>query len=440
MLRKGKKLPCSNKLYHLEAFVDTDGLLKVGGRLWNTSIPVSIKHPTIISKEHYLSKLLIADCHNKTGHQGKGITINNIRSRGFWIPGVNRTVASFISQCVRCRKLRGQPVEQKMANLPSVRLDPSPPFTYCGMDCFGPFITRQGRKSNKRYGLLFTCFCCRAVHIEMLDDMSTDAFINGLRCFIAIRGSVRQIKCDQETNFVGAKNEFERNLKEIDTNRLVNLLQENQCDFVFNAPHASHAGGVWERQIRTVRSVLDATLSLSSGRLDDSSLRTFFYEAMAIVNGRPLTVDNLNDPMSPEPLTPNHLLTLKPTQASPPPGKFIKGDIYARKRWRHVQCLAEQFWCRWRKEYLCNISTRQRWLTPRRNLVGDIVLEKADDVQRNECRLARVIETVADKDGLVRRVKIHFGDRKLGKDGKRLNKPSVVERPVQKLVLLIEAD
>ncbi len=89
---------------------------------------------------------------------------------------------------------------------------------------------------------------------------------------------------------------------------------------------------------------------------------------------------------------------------------------------------------------MSNIAIRQCWLTPRRNMqAGYIVLEKAEDLPRNEWRLAEVIETVVDKDGLVRRVKIRFGDRNLGKDGKRLNKPSVVERPVQKLVLLLEA-
>ena len=108
----------------------------------------------------------------------------------------------------------------------------------------------------------------------MLEDMSTDAFINGLRCFIAIRGAVRQIQCDQGTNFVGAKNEFKAALKELDIQRLSTFLSQKQCDFVMNAPHSSHAGGVWDHQIKTVRSVLNATLSLSKERLNDASLRT----------------------------------------------------------------------------------------------------------------------------------------------------------------------
>ncbi len=110
--------------------------------------------------------------------------------------------------------------EQRMADLPADRVEPSPPFSYSGVDCFGPFYTKQGRKEFKRYGLLFTCLSSRAVHLEMLEDLSTDAFLNALRCFIAIRGAVRQIRSDQGTNFVGAKNELEKGLKDLDQERI----------------------------------------------------------------------------------------------------------------------------------------------------------------------------------------------------------------------------
>ncbi len=197
----------------------------------------------------------------------------------------------------------------------------------------------------------------------MLNDMSTDAFINSLRCFIAIRGTARQIRCDQGTNFVGAKNKLNSALQELDPERLTTFLADKQCDFVLNAPHSSHAGGVWERQIKTVWSVLNATITISSGRLDDASLRTLFYEAMAIVKSRPLTVDNLNDPKSLELLTPNHLIAMKSTTALPPPGKFIREDVYTKKRWRRVQYLTEQFWSRWKKEYLHNIAASKKELS-----------------------------------------------------------------------------
>ncbi|XDV43684.1 hypothetical protein PO909_012122, partial [Leuciscus waleckii] len=186
-LSKGIQLSSHNELYNLDPFLDSDGVLKVGGRLRNSSICSLLKHPTIIPKDHHITKMIIADCHERVKHQ------------------------------------------------------------------------------------------------------------------------------------------------------------------------ASHTGGVWERQIKTVRSVLQSTLLIASERIDDSSLRAFFYEAMSIVNSRPLTVNNLSDPNSLEPITPNHFLTMKSTIALPPPGKFTKEDLYARRRWRHVQYLAEQFWSRWRKEYLSNI-------------------------------------------------------------------------------------
>jgi len=126
--------------------------------------------------------------------------------------------------------------------LPEERTEMSPPFTYCGLDCFGPFIVKEGRNELKRYGLLFTCLCSRAIHIETLDDLTTDAFMNALPTFVAIRGPVRQLRCDQGTNFMGARKVFSELLKGID--------QECQrafgCEFVMNVPSASHMGGVWE--------------------------------------------------------------------------------------------------------------------------------------------------------------------------------------------------
>ena len=204
-----------------------------------------------------------------------------------------------------------------------------------------------------------------------------------------------------------------------------------------NVPYSSHWGGVWERQIRTTRSILNTVLSDFKGRLDTSSLRTFLYEAMAIINSRPLTCQCLNDPKSLEPLTPNHLLTMKNKILPPPPGNFVKEDVYARKRWRRVQYLAEQFWSRWRKEYLINLNSRQKWLVPKKNLkIGDIVMVR-DEAPRNEWPLGKIMEISSDEQGLVRSVTIKLGARNLQKEGNK-DKLSIIERPIQKVVLLLE--
>lgn len=434
------KLSHNNQLFQLDPVLQ-EGVLRVGGRLKTASLPLDLKHPAILPKDGVVTHLILDHCHEKTQHQGRGQTLNELRANGYWIVGGSKVVANQIKQCVPCRRARRPTETQKMADLPVNRIDPSPPFSFCGMDCFGPFPTKQGRKESKRYGLIFTCLSSRAVHIEMLEDLTTDAFINALRCLIAIRGPVREIRSDQGTNFVGAKNEFSKTLKEMDKDRLAAYLAEKQCDLVMNVPDASHMGGVWERQIRTVRSVMTWALSKSTGRLNDASLRTFFYEAMSIINSRPLTIDSISDPKSEVPLTPNHVLTMKTSVPLPPPGKFVEEDLYTRKRWRRVQYLSEQFWCRWKREYLANIILRQKWHSPRRNVkIGDVVILREEGSPRNEWRLGRVLNVCTDDDGLVRKATIQIGNKKLGKQGQRLTNPTIIERPIHKLVVLVESN
>lgn len=440
LIKNDNTLPSSSALYNLDPILDK-GLLRVGGRLKKSTLSQDLKHPVIIPKDSCVTRLILSHYHAKICHQGRNQTQMELRMNGFWIIGGSKSVAKLIHKCVQCRKLRRPTEEQRMAELPVERTEVSAPFTFCGMDCFGPFVVKRARKEYKRYGLIFTCLSSRAVHIEMIEDLSTDAFISALRCFISLRGAVRKLHCDHGTNFVGARNELKESLKQVDTKALEVFLSEKQCEFVFNAPSASHAGGIWERQIRTVRNVLNATLAQCPGRLDDASLRTLFYEAMAIINSRPLTVDGINDPNSLEPLTPNHLILMKSDVALPPPGKFVKEDMYATKRWRRVQYLVEQFWSRWKKEYLLNISTRQRWHSPRRNVrVNDVVIIKEDMLPRSQWQLGRVIEAVKESDGFVRRVKVKLGQRKLTGKRDQPSKPTIVERPIQKLVVLLEEE
>ena len=404
-MKSGTKLKSNSRLCGLDPFLDDDGIVRVGGRLRCSSLSFEVRCPIVIPKDSHITSLIIGHHHAATSHQRRGLTLNEIRLNGMWLMGGVKAVAAHIHRCVKCRRRRGRAAEQKMADLPEDRVEPAPPFTYCGTDCFGPFLVKEGRKTHKRYGLLFTCMSSRAVHIEMLEDMTTDAFLNALRCFIAIRGAVQQLRSDQGTNFVGAKNELKAALQELDAERIKTFLSQRQCNFLMNPPQSSHAGGVWERQIRTIRSILTSIIEDSQGRLDSASLRTFLYESMSIVNSRPLTVDNLNDASSPVPLTPNQLLTMKGRVALPPPGEFVREDVFARKRWRRVQFLAEQFWSRWKVEYLANITRRQKWNTPRRNFeAGDVVIVH-EDTARGEWQMARVVEATPGDDGLVRKVK-----------------------------------
>lgn len=277
-----------NKRHKLYPVLDDQGILRVGGCLSHSALHPEVKHPAILPRNSHVSTLLVKHHHEKVYHQGRGITMNALRANGFWIVGCSKSVSSYIYRCTRCRRLRRCTEQQKMSDLPKERMETTPPFIYSGMDCFGPFYIKEGRKELKRYGLLIK---------------------------------------------VGL--------------------------FLMNTPASSHMGGVWERQIRTIRGILKSILDESDKQLDISSLRTFLYEVMAVINSRPLTTDQLCDPSSPEPLTPNHILTMKSTIISPPPGRFVKEDLYLRKRWRRVQFLANTFWTRWKREYLLNLSRQK---------------------------------------------------------------------------------
>ena len=433
-MRKASMRPTSN-LYKLDPFLDEKGVIRVGGRLKNSTVDFEIKHPILLPKNDHATTLLVSQYHQNENHQGYGMTHNAIRQAGYHVINGRGVVSSVISKCVPCLKKRGRFQEQKMSDLPAERVEPSPPFTYSGMDVFGPFHIKEGRKELKRWGLIFTCLASRAIHLETLNAMSAESFINALRRFIARRGKVRQIRSDQGTNFVGAKNELAAAFQELDQETINQFLSSQDCDmidFSMNVPHASHMGGVWERQIRTTRSVLTSLLQDHGTQLDDEAFRTLLTEAENIVNGRPLTVENLSDPLSGEPLTPNQLLTLKTQVVLPPPGKFERPDLYSKKRWRRVQYLANQFWLRWRKEYCSKLQSRPRWTDSKRNLkVGDVVLVCDPDEPRNKWPVAIVSKVYPSKDRLVRKVQISTI-----KDGTRRH----YDRPVHKLILLIKAD
>ncbi|CAH2223435.1 Hypothetical predicted protein, partial [Pelobates cultripes] len=265
-----------------------------------------------------------------------------------------------------------------------------------------------------------------------------------------LRGVVCQLHCDQGTNVIGAKNELKDVLKQCDTKALDTFLADEQCEFIFNAPSARAHYPVnpvplscrWSlgTSIRTILNVLSAAKVQCSSRLDNAFLRTLFYETMAIVNSHPLTVNGINYPKAPEPLTPSHLILMKSKVALPPPGKFVKEDVYAAKRWRRIQNLAEQFCSRWKKKYLMSVSTRQKYHIPQHNLkVNDIVIIKEDMSPRCQWQLGCVIETTIEKDGLVRRVDVLVGDRRLQDKKDYASKPSIIERPIQKLAVIMES-
>ena len=413
-------------LYRLDPYIDEDGIMRVGGRIKRANLPQNLLHPIIMPRSSHITTLVIRHFHLKTFHAGTNITLNEIRNAGFWIIRGRAAVSSYEWNCVGCRKLRANTASQKMSDLPIDRLEPGPPFTHSGVDLFGPFYIKAGRSQKKRWGVLFTCLASRAVHIEVAPDMTTNSFINAYRRFVSRRGQIRTLRSDCGTNIIGAKNELQAALSEMNNDKIHATLLKDDCDWIIfqaNVPHASHMGGVWERMIRSIRGVLAGILLQHGDQLDDDLLQTFMIKAEAVVNSRPLTYqDDSHD--SPEPLSPSQLLTMKSKVVIPPPGRFIKEDLYCRRRWRRVQYVANQFWTQWRNENLATLQERRKWCSPEEDVKqGDVILLVEDNIPRCNWPLGVINEVYPSSDGHIRKIQVR-------------TVTSVLNRPVTKVVRL----
>jgi hypothetical protein len=399
-------------------------VLRVGGRLSRAALPEETKFPVILPKQSHITELIMRDAHVATGHSGRNHMLAYVRKK-YWVINANTAARRIISKCVTCRRQKGKVGEQLMADLPEDRVTPDePPFSCVGMDYFGPLEVKKGRSLLKRYGVIFTCLATRAIHLEKADSLDTDSCVNAIRRFIARRGQVREIRSDNGTNLVGAERELKAEIRRWNQTKIHNCLLQKNIEWKFNPPTGSHFGGIWERQIRTVRKIM--TSIVREQTLTDESLCTLFCEVEAIINSRPITTAQ-SEAGDLEPLTPNHLLLLKAKPSLPPIIAEETGP-YARRRWKQVQYLANLFWKRWTREYLLQLQERQKWVRPRANIkTGDIVLIVDGSRPRNTWTMGRVIKTRPDKMGLVRQVELQ-------------TKSSVLVRPIHKLCLLLEAD
>jgi hypothetical protein len=245
-----------------------------------------------------------------------------------------------------------------MADLPSDRLEPSPPLTNVGVDTFDLWQiithkTRGGSAQSKRWAILFTCLVTRSIHIELVESMSSSAFVNALRRFVSIRGKVRIVRSDRGTNFIGATDDMKIDTVNVEDKTLKQFMYNSGTTWIFNPPHASHFGGAWERMIGMVRKILDSMLLEPVNRnLTHDILSTLMAEVSAIVNSRPLASVS-TDPDSPFVLSPNVLLTQKLPNPSCDSdyGNFSIKDML-KSEWKRVQGLADQFWSRWKRDYL----------------------------------------------------------------------------------------
>ncbi|XP_072400534.1 uncharacterized protein [Diabrotica undecimpunctata] len=267
VLRSGKSLPSKSNLLSLCPFLDS-GLLRVGGRQKNASFDKDKKHPIVLPSSHHVTKLIFTDLHIASMHAGPQHLLYLMREKYWPIHGKNTAKAIF-RNCITCFKARPTSNNPLMANLPSYRVQPSFPFCYTGVDYAGPFPLkdRRGRgfKGYKGYACLFICLSTKALHLELVSDLSTSTFINALRRFVLRRGLPSQIYSDNGTNFVGARNELVTVVEFLKNNES-NILDEcvNQhISWKFIPGYFPHFGGIWEAGVKSVKFHMKRVLSNS---------------------------------------------------------------------------------------------------------------------------------------------------------------------------------
>lgn len=413
----------------LTPFIDQAGICRVGGRLKNAPLPYDARHPIILPANVHLSLLICRHAHGQTLHGGTALTRAYIQNQ-FWIVGITRLVKRVKRDCSKCSRFSNRPPEPLMADLPKDRFLIDKPFANTSCDFAGYFMVRdqllrtRAPKLIKTYVCIFTCMSTRAVHFEIVQDLTSEAFLAALERFVARRGLPSLIFSDLGTNFVGGN----RTLTDIKNSLLkgddlTSLCASRQITFQFNCPVAAWKNGITERIVSLMKFHLNRTMG--THHLTYPEFMTLITQIEAAINSRPLI------PLSVDPndhiLTPGHFLTGSNLYAVPD-YDYSQMKPNTLSRWQHVKNLFQQFWKQWSHGYLQTLISRSKWTKNVPDLeVGTVVLVKGDQTPPLMWPLALIksFKPSADNVRRVAVIKTAHGD---------------LTRPVNKLIPLLNVD
>lgn len=396
-----KNKQTSKFLRKLNPFLDEGGILRVGGRLVNSTLSLDQKHPILLSRNCRLTTLIIEETHREHCHPGVQ-TLQYLLSQNYWILSPKRAIRSVVSNCYRCFRHNPKPLEPFMGNLPTSRVSQLKPFSCVGVDFGGPFTITLGKyrgaKTHKAYICLFVCFSTKALHLELVSDLSSDAFLAAFRRFIARRGRCSYIFSDCGTNFTAASKYIADLMK--------TAVETEKISWSFNPPSAPHFGGLWEAGIKSVKSHLFRTIGQQILTFEEFS--TLLTQIEALLNSRPICSVS-SDPNDLRALTPGHFLTLEPLTVLPDKD-LTHLKLNTLSRWQLLQRLHQDFWNRWHQEYLHTLIQRNKWNKHNSLTVpGTLVLIKEDTVSPLNWRLGRIVKLHPGKDGIFRVATIRVG-------------------------------
>ncbi|XP_052758522.1 uncharacterized protein LOC128202383 [Galleria mellonella] len=425
-LQRREPLPKFSKIAKLSIKQTSDGLLRLDGRVSATpDLCNDVKYPPILDGRHHIIHLLIHYYHVWACHGYNETVVNELRQR-FWIFHLRPTVRSIAARCQACRLRKASSSISPEGDLPVCRLEHHQhPFLNTGLDYFGPVDITIGRRHEKRYIALFTCLSIRAVHLEVVGNLSADAAIMALRRFMARRGVPKKIFSDNAKAFVGASREIRSMWRTMNHTEVAEYAVSRDIEWNFIPPQSPFMGGCWERLVQSVKRALTATVKSKSFK--EEILVTLLAEVEHVINSRPLTHVPVAADDEPA-LTPNHFL-LGRSSGLPGPVSLNDGDLLGRSHWRKTLRLADHFWSRWLKEYVPSLTPRRSQNSQLRysNLsVDDIVLIADANMPRGLWPKGRITRVFPGHDGIVRVVDVATTGGVLRRPSRKLIKLSTV--------------
>ncbi|GBO13667.1 hypothetical protein AVEN_149096-1 [Araneus ventricosus] len=358
----------NSKLKNLNPFLDSYGILRVGGRLGNSDLPYVSKYPAILPNKHKLTNQIIVYFHLKNLHIGASSLLHCVRER-FWPLNGRSLCRKIVHECIACFKAKPVVTSQLMGNLARDRVVPDYPFNCSGVDFCGPFMIRyrNQRKGvlHKMYICIFVCFVSKAVHIEIVSDLTSEAFIATLKRFFGRRAE--------------------------------------GIEWKFILPRAPSFGGLWEAAVKSAKYHLKRIVGRSN--LTYEEFLTVSIQIERILNSRPLcplssSADDLNA------LTPAHFLIGR-SMNSIIENNFTDLNESVLKRWQRVTRLVQLIWKKWHRGYLSELQQRNKWQFQKKNVkVGDLVVLIEDNMPTFKWPLGRVTKIYSGNATLIRVVKV----------------------------------
>ena len=375
-----------------------------------------------------LTKRIMEECHTQGGHRGRDSTLARFRAR-YWTARGNKLAKVVCDACLQCRLVNGKLLTQVMGQMPSCRLMPSPPFTHTMVDLFGPLSVRgevQKRVTCKVWGVVLTDLCCRALHIEVSCGYDTQSFLLAFTRFSSIRGWPQVMYSDPGSQLKASSD-------------LISQISKFGTQWELSPANSPWRQGAAEALIKSVKRAI--ALSVRDKRLSLPELLTSFASIANTLNERPIGyLPSADSDLSI--LTPNSLLMGRSTAGNPGNYEPVT-SVSLFSRLKLVKSVEDLFWKHWIELYVPTLIKQQKWKQVQRDLkVGDVVLvlEASPGGFKDHFRLGRIHEVSPGQDGRVRKVKVASKSYKVGERHYHGSPDTILERSVQRLVLLLPVE